>query len=264
MRILFLGDVIGKAGRRAVCALLPRLVDSQRLDLVIANCENVAGVAGVDPKGAGELLRAGVHVLTSGNHVWREKSIVEFIENEPRLLRPANFPPMVPGCGWLVCETADGTPVAVLNLIGRVFMDSVDCPFRLAEDLLPQLQARARVIVVDMHGEATSEKAAMGWALAGKVSAVLGSHTHVQTADERILAGGTAYVTDVGMCGPVDSVIGVKPELAVRRFIDHMPVKFEVATGPVSVQGVIVHVDAVDGHAIAIQRVQELYGGAPS
>ncbi len=257
VRILFLGDIVGKPGRRAVTTLLPRLIDRERLDVVIANCENVADGAGVDPKSVRELLHAGVHLLTSGNHVWRKKEIVEFIADEPRLLRPANFPPGVPGRGWAVAETADGTPVAVVNLIGRVFMDSVDCPFRTIEALLPELRARARTVIVDMHAEATSEKAAMGWFLAGKVSAMLGSHTHVQTADERILSGGTAYITDVGMCGPTESVIGVQTELALRRFITHMPVKFEVARGPVIVQGAIVDVDAETGQARAIRRVRE-------
>jgi len=257
MRILFLGDIVGKPGRQAVRALLPRLIDRDRIDLVVANCENVAGGTGVDPKSATELLEAGVNVLTSGNHVWRQKEIIEFIDRDQRLLRPANFPPMVPGRGWTVCETADGTPVAVVNLIGRVFMDSVDCPFRTAETLWPEVRARARVVVVDMHGEATSEKAAMGWFLAGKAAAVLGSHTHVQTADERVLPGGTAYITDVGMCGPTESVIGVKKELVIRRFLTHMPVKFEVASGPVVVQGAVVDIDAETGQARAIRRVQE-------
>ncbi len=258
MKILFLGDVVGKPGRRAVSDLLPRLIDRERLDFVIANCENVAGGAGVDPKSARELLHAGVHVLTSGNHIWREKSIPEFMEQEPRLLRPANLPPDVPGRGWIVGETAGGVAVGVVNLIGRVFMDSVDCPFRTAQTLLPQLQARARVIIVDMHGEATSEKAAIGWFLAGKVSAVLGSHTHVQTADERILPAGTAYVTDVGMCGPRDSVIGVRREAVIQRFVTRMPVRFEVASGPVLVQGAIVEVNPATGQAQGIRRVQEL------
>ncbi len=260
MKILFLGDVVGKPGRRAVCTVLPRLVDRERVDLVIANCENAAGTAGVDPKSARELLDAGAHVLTSGNHVWREKGIIEFIGSESRLLRPANFPPLVPGCGWTVCESPDGTPVAVLNLIGRVFMDSVDCPFRTADGLLPELRARARVVIVDMHAEATSEKGAMGWFLAGKVSAVLGSHTHVQTADEQVLPGGTAYITDVGMCGPTDSIIGVRPEQVIRRFLTRMPVKFEVASGPILVHGAIIDVDPATGQAQSIRRVQELYG----
>jgi len=259
MRILFLGDIVGKPGRRAVCSLVPRLVDREQLDLVIANCENVADGVGVDPKSAHELLAAGVNVLTSGNHVWSKKEIVEFIAEEPRLLRPANFPPAVPGRGWVIGETAAGIPIAVLNLIGRVFMDSVDCPFQAAERLLPELRARARVIVVDMHAEATSEKSAMGWFLAGKVSAVLGSHTHVQTADERILPGGTAYVTDAGMCGPIDSVIGVQTQLVLRRFITHMPVRFEVASGPVVLQGAVVDIDAATGHAQSVRRLRELF-----
>jgi metallophosphoesterase (TIGR00282 family) len=261
MRILFLGDVVGKPGCQAIRAVLPRLVDREGLDFVIANCENVAGGTGVDPKSAQELLNAGVDVLTSGNHVWRKKEIVEFIEQEQRMLRPANFPPGVPGRGWTVCETADGTPVAVVNLIGRVFMDSVDCPFRTAEALLPEVRARARTIVVDMHGEATSEKVAMGWFLAGKVSAVLGSHTHVQTADDRVLPGGTAYITDVGMCGPTESVIGVKKELVLRRFVTHMPVRFEVASGPVIVQGAFVDVDPETGRAESIRRLQHVREG---
>lgn len=261
MRILFLGDVVGKPGRLAVRSLLPRLIHREQLALVIANCENVAAGAGVDPQGALDLLDAGVDVLTSGNHVWRRKEVIEFIDSDRRLVRPANFPPSVPGRGWTVCETAGGTPVAVVNLIGRVFMDSVDCPFQTIDALIPELRARARVIIVDMHGEATSEKGAMGWFLAGKVSAVLGSHTHVQTADERILPGGTAYITDVGMCGPTDSVIGVKKELVVRRFLTHMPVKFEVAGGPVVVQGALVDVDPESGKAASIRRLQQVGEG---
>lgn len=257
MRILFLGDVVGKPGRRAVGLVLPQLIDRQRVDLVVANCENATDGSGIDPKSAHELFEAGVHVLTSGNHVWRRREIIEFIRREPRLLRPANFPPSVPGRGWGMVETADGTPVAVVNLIGRVFMDSVDCPFRTAEALLPELRARTCIVIVDMHAETTSEKSAMGWFLAGKVSAVLGSHTHVQTADERVLPGGTAYVTDVGMCGPTESVIGVKKELAVQRFLTHMPVKFEVAGGPVVVHGAVIDVDAQTGRASAIRRVRE-------
>jgi len=261
MRILFLGDIVGKPGRRAVQALVPRLIDREHLDLVIANCENVAGGAGVDPRSARDLFDAGAHVLTSGNHVWRDKAMPEFIVGEGRLLRPANFPPMVPGRGWTIAETAGGVAVVVVNLIGRVFMDSVDCPFRTAETVLVELGARAAVIVVDLHAEATSEKAAMGWFLDGRVTAVLGTHTHVQTADERLLPRGTAYITDVGMCGPTESVIGVRSELAVRRFLTHMPVKFEVASGPVVVQGVIVDADAQTGRARSVRRVREVYEG---
>jgi len=261
MRILFLGDIVGKPGRQAVTAMLPRLIDRERLDFVVANCENVTNGSGVDPKSARDLLAAGVSVLTSGNHVWRRKEIVEFIAADRRLLRPANFPPMAPGSGWTVAETADGTPVGVVNLIGRVYMDSVDCPFRVAEQVLREVRARAPVVVVDMHADATSEKSAMGWFLDGKVAAVLGSHSHVQTADERVLPGGTAYITDAGMCGPLDSVIGVKKELAIERFLTHMPVKFEVASGPVVVQGAFVDVDAQTGRAASIRRLQEVWAG---
>jgi metallophosphoesterase (TIGR00282 family) len=258
MRILFLGDIVGKQGRRAVQRALPRLIDAENLAIVIANCENVSDGVGVDPKSALELLGAGVDVLTSGNHIWRHKEIVEFIDSEPRLLRPANFPPGTPGQGWTVCESAAGVRIGVLNLIGRVFMDSVDCPFQAAERLLPQLQAQSELIFVDMHCEATSEKAAMGCFLAGKATAVLGSHTHVQTADERILRGGTAFISDAGMCGPIHSVIGIDPHAAIRRFVTHMPAKFDVARGPVIVQGVIVDADPATGRPTGIQRVQRI------
>ena len=258
MKILFLGDIVGRPGCRAVRATLPRLIDRERVDVVIANCENAAGGAGVDPESALELIDAGVQVLTSGNHIWRKREIIEFIARESFLLRPANFPPSTPGRGWTVCEAADGTPVVVLNLIGRVFMEAVDCPFRTVELLLEELEGRARVIVVDMHAEATSEKAAMGWFLDGKVSAVLGSHTHVQTADSRVLPQGTAYVTDVGMCGPTESVIGVRKELALQRFLTQMPAKFEVAGGPVVVQGALVEIDPLSGRALSIRTLREL------
>jgi metallophosphoesterase (TIGR00282 family) len=195
-----------------------------------------------------ELLAAGVDMLTSGNHIWRRKEIVEYIRSEPRLLRPHNFPPDTPGTGIGLAATPDGTPVAVINLIGRVFMDSVDCPFQAAEKAVAAARAHAAVILVDMHAEASSEKGAMGWGLDGRVSAVVGSHTHVQTADERILPKGTAFHSDAGMCGPIDSVIGVKAELALERFRTHMPTKFETASGRRSCRGCVVTVEsATDG-----------------
>ncbi|MFN8628457.1 MAG: TIGR00282 family metallophosphoesterase [Candidatus Binatia bacterium] len=257
MKILFLGDVVGKPGRRMLTRALPRLIDREQLDLVIANCENIAGGAGVDAKSARQLLDAGVDILTSGNHIWRHAEIGEFLAHEPRVLRPANFPPMVPGRGWTVVETAGGTAVAVVNLLGRVFLNSVDCPFRMAESLLPELHACAPVVIVDIHAEATSEKSAMGWFLDGKVSGVFGTHTHIQTADECILPGGTAYITDVGMCGPIASVIGVRPELAIRKFLTQMPVRFEVAGGPVALHGVCVDIDPHSGRAKSIRRILE-------
>jgi metallophosphoesterase (TIGR00282 family) len=257
MNLLFLGDIVGKPGRLAVCGLLPKLIHREQAGFVIANCENVSGGAGVEPAQCRELLEAGVDVLTSGNHVWRKREIVEYIEREPRLLRPANFPPGTPGAGWGCYRTPDGTQVAVLNLIGRVFMDALDCPFQAAEAILAALGDRTPIIFVDMHAEATSEKGAMGWHLAGRVSAVVGSHTHVQTADERVIEPGTAFLTDAGMCGPIDSVIGVKSELAIRRFLTHMPTKFETASGRSVVQGAVVTIDRSSGRALAIKRVQE-------
>ena len=258
MRILFLGDVVGKPGWRALRRVVPRLIDTESISLVVANGENVAGGAGIDVAGAQALFDAGVDVVTSGNHVWRRSEIVERLATDTRFLRPANFPPGTPGVGWTVCETADGTMVGIVNLIGRVFMAALDCPFRAVEAVLLELRGRAGVIVVDMHGEATSEKVAMGWFLDGRVSAVLGTHTHVQTADERILPGGTAYMTDVGMCGPMDSVIGIRRELVIQRFLTQMPVKFEVAGGPVLVQGALVDIDPVSGRATAVRRVQQV------
>ncbi len=258
MRFLFVGDVVGKPGRLALRRVLPRLIDHERLDLVIANGENACDGAGIDPTTFADLIDAGVHVVTSGNHIWRRKEAVELIENEPRLLRPANYPPGVPGKGWAITETANGDPVAVVSLMGRVFMDGTDCPFRAIDTLLPELHAKTRTVIVDMHAETTSEKNAMGWHLAGKVSAVLGTHTHVQTADDTILNGGTAFITDVGMCGPRDSIIGVEPQIILRKFTLQMPVKFKVAPGPALVQGAIVDVDAESGRATAIRRVREV------
>ncbi len=256
MNILFLGDIVGKPGRQAIRERLPSLIHREHLAFVVANCENVSGGAGVDPDSARELLGAGVDVLTSGNHIWRKKEIVDFIEREPRLLRPANFPAGTAGAGWGRFSTPDGVEIVVINLIGRVFMDSLDCPFQKVEAILAEVRD-SRVIIVDMHAEATSEKGAMGWFVNGRVSAVLGSHTHVQTADERILPGGTAYVTDAGMCGPIDSVIGVKTDLAIRRFVTHLPTRFEPATGTTVIQGAVFGVDPSSGRATAIKRVQE-------
>lgn len=258
MKLLFLGDIVGKPGRLAVRHLLPKLIHRERADFVVANCENVSGGAGVEPDSCRELLDAGVDVLTSGNHIWRKKEINDYLEREPRLLRPANFPAGAPGRGAGVFNTAGGRPIGVVNLIGRVFMDAVDCPFQAADRLVAGLRAETPLLFVDMHCEATSEKGAMGQYLAGRVSGVVGSHTHVQTADQRLLGGGTAFMTDAGMCGPVDSIIGVKSELALRRFLTHLPVRFETATGPTLVQGAVITLDDSTGRATAIERIQEL------
>ena len=256
MEIAFFGDIVGKPGRRAVISQLSRLFGERALDFVVANCENAAGGVGVDPGSVRELLGAGIDVLTSGNHVWAKREIVEYIRDSDVLLRPANFAPNVPGWGYTVKTSRHGISVAVVNLIGRVFMNNYDCPFRVVDAVLTSLRERAKVVVVDMHAEATSEKVAMGWYLDGRVSAVIGSHTHVQTADERILPEGTAYLTDAGMCGPRDSVIGVKRKPVVERFLTQMPTRFEVADGPALVQGVIVDVDDATGRARGIERFQ--------
>jgi len=258
MRLLFLGDVVGRPGRRALRTILPRLIAGEGAHFVIANCENAAGGKGVDPDSAEELLDAGVDVLTSGNHVWQHPAIVQYMAENRRLLRPQNFPRGVPGVGWAVhTNRKSEVAVGVLNLIGRVFMGPADCPFRSAEEAVEELRRQASVILVDMHGEATSEKVAMGRFLDGKVSAVVGSHTHIQTADEEVLPGGTAYLTDAGMCGPEASILGVKPEKELRRFLTQMPTRFEVAPGPDIVQGAMIDVDSTTGRATAIRRLRE-------
>ena len=260
MRILFLGDVVGRPGRRAVLNAVPRFVNNG-VDFVVANCENAAGGRGVDPGAARELLAAGIDVLTSGNHVWAKRELIPYIGESEVLLRPANFPSANPGSGHTVRSSRGGARVAVINLMGRVFMGSSNCPFLAAEDALVAIGSRASVVIVDIHGEATSEKMAMGWFLNGRVSAVIGTHTHVQTADERILPGGTAYLTDAGMCGPRDSVIGVKKELVIERFLTQMPNKFDVASGPAVVQGAVIDVDESTGRAIGIERIQHVFEG---
>lgn len=258
MRLLFLGDVVGRPGRRAVAKVLARLRAAGEVDFVVANCENASGGKGINPRGAEELRDAGVDVLTSGNHVWNNREIVPYIRENGRLIRPLNFPPGVPGAGWTV-RTPRGSAVrvGVINLIGRVFMGPSDCPFRAVDAVLPEVREQSDVILVDMHGEATSEKIGMGRFLDGRVSAVVGSHTHVQTADEQVLPGGTAHLTDAGMCGPENSILGVRSDRVINRFLDQMPARFDVADGPVGVQGAIVDVDEATGLARSIVRVRE-------
>jgi hypothetical protein len=263
VKVLFLGDVFGKPGRQALQRLVPRLIARHGLDLVVANAENSAGGAGVTPDAVEDLLAAEVDLLTSGNHIWAKREIVPYLERaDGRLLRPANYPPGSPGRGRGVATTPDGRRLGVVNLEGRVFMKNLDDPFRVA---LQEIEALRRdgctCILVDMHCEATSEKTAMGWHLDGKVSAVLGTHTHVQTADERILPGGTAFITDVGMCGPHDSVIGVRKELVLERFLTQRPMSFEPARHEVWVNGAMVDLDDATGKARAIERVQERLDG---
>ncbi|MCL6639099.1 MAG: TIGR00282 family metallophosphoesterase [Firmicutes bacterium] len=258
MRLLMIGDVVGRPGRRAVKANLPGLAREFDLDLVIANGENAAGGNGITREVAQELFHSGVDVLTMGNHVWSKKDSHEYINKERRIIRPANYPPGAPGVGAGVFETRRKVKVAVINLSGRVFLPALDCPFRKIDEIIPRLKEETPVIVVDFHAEATSEKIAMGWYLAGRVSAVCGTHTHVQTADEQILPGGTAYITDLGMTGPRDSVIGVKKELVISKFISQLPVKFEVAAGLFQFNGVVIDIDGETGEAREIRRIQNI------
>jgi metallophosphoesterase (TIGR00282 family) len=258
LKILFIGDVCGRAGRRAVASLLPVLVERHGIDFAIANAENTAGGIGVTQRSAEELLSLEIDVLTSGNHVWRNREALPFIETCGRLLRPANYPPGAPGRGSGVFETRSRERVAVLNLQGRVFMQNLDCPFRVGDRELDRLKG-CDAIVVDMHAEATAEKQALGWYMAGRASAVLGTHTHVQTADERILNGHTAYISDVGMTGPIDSVIGMKRENSLSRFLTQLPQRFEPAAGPTMLCGVVVEVGA-GGAASSITRIAEPAG----
>jgi metallophosphoesterase (TIGR00282 family) len=243
MNILFIGDIVGSPGRRAVEEILPRLVDQYFVDLVVANGENASGGLGITPAVADQLLNNGIDLLTSGNHIWKHKEIQAYLADTDRLLRPANYPPESPGRGYAIVETAAGEPVAVINLEGRVFMNPLDCPFRTVDRILNDLPQEVKVIVVDMHAEATSEKQAMGWFLDGRVSAVVGTHTHIQTADARVLPGGTGYLTDAGMTGPVDSVIGMRREIILERFWSQMPQPFKVATQNIQLQGVLLKID---------------------
>jgi metallophosphoesterase (TIGR00282 family) len=255
LTLLAVGDVFGEPGRKALLTLLPRLKREHEVDLTVVNVENAAAGFGITPAIARAFLEGGVDVMTSGNHIWDRKEIIEYIARENLLLRPANYPVGTPGVGAIVVK-AGPHRVAVLNLMGRVFLPTIDCPFRKADEEVARLRAETPLIVVDMHGEATSEKQAMGWYLDGRVSAVLGTHSHVQTADERLLPGGTAYITDLGMTGPVDSVIGVERALAIQRFLSQMPNRFEPARGPAALHGALVRIDPESGRALEIRRVR--------
>ena len=255
MRVLFIGDIFGKPGRGIAKRAIPALVEQRDIDFVVANVENSAAGFGVTGDIAETILGCGVDVMTSGNHIWDKKEVLDYIPRQPKLLRPANFPAGVPGRGSYLGRTRTGEPVGVINLMGRIFMAPLDNPFAVALREIDSLRAKARVIIVDFHGEATSEKVAMGWHLDGRVTAVFGTHTHVQTADERILPKGTACLTDVGMTGPHDSIIGVTVEAALSRFLNGMPAKFEAASGPGRLNAVIVTADPATGKATAIERL---------
>jgi len=256
MKVLFIGDIVGKPGRKAVKEGLPDLVNKLKIDFVIANAENAAGGFGVTQAICEDLFSLGIDVLTSGNHIWDKKEAVTYILKENRLLRPANYPQDVFGAGSIVMNTASGEKIGILNLSGRVFMQPLDCPFQVAQRELQALKEQTNIIVVDFHAEATSEKSAIGWHLDGEVSAIVGTHTHVQTADEKILPKGTAFITDVGMTGPTNSVIGVKVEQIVNKFLTHIPVRFETAKGEAMLSCVLLDINSKTGLSSGIQRLQ--------
>lgn len=254
-KILFIGDIEGRPGRRALAKLINPLREQYQADIVIANCENAAGGIGLTKLTAKELLDAGIDVITLGNHAFAKRDVYPLMDSEPRILRPANFPPGAPGKGWGIYTTPAGEKIAVINLIGRVYMDPLDCPFPCVDEILSQITDQVKIIFVDVHAEATSEKKAMGWYLDGKVSAVIGTHTHVQTSDERVLPNGTAYLTDAGMTGVHDSVLGLEKNLVIERFIKHIPGKFQLAEGLATLQGVVISIDPSTGLAASIQRI---------
>ncbi len=255
MRILMLGDIVGKPGRRAVQATLDKVKEEWEIDFTVANGENAAGGNGITREIADELFDSGIDVLTMGNHVWDKKEIFSFIDQEPRILRPANYPPGTPGRGAGVFKT-NKDKIGIISLSGRVFMgENLDCPFRTAEAVTNKLKEEVKIVLVDFHAEATSEKIALGWHLAGRVAAVCGTHTHVLTADERVLPPGTAYISDLGMTGPRDSVLGVNTETVVKKFLTQLPTRFEVASGPYQLNGVVLTVNTQTGIATDIVRI---------
>jgi metallophosphoesterase (TIGR00282 family) len=255
VKILFVGDIIGRPGRQALSRELDRLVDRYCIDLVIANGENAAGGFGLTTETVKELFEIGVDCITSGNHIWDKKEQVPLVLANPRIIRPANYPEGAAGRGSMIVTTPGGVKVAVLNLEGRIFMKNLECPFRTADREIELLNQETAIIFVDFHAEATSEKSALGWYLDGRVSALIGTHTHVQTADERILPQGTAYLSDAGMTGSFDSVIGIGKEEAIRKFLTQLPVKFEIPKKDMRLNGVVVGIDEASGKAVSIERV---------
>jgi metallophosphoesterase (TIGR00282 family) len=255
VNLLFVADIFGSPGRRAVRDLLPEIVSSMGIDLVIANVENAASGFGVTREILDEIKGLGVACMTSGNHIWDRREALPLLDQEPLLLRPHNYPEGAPGRGVTIVQTASGTKVGVLNLMGRVFMRELECPFRVADVQVARLREETPIIFLDFHAEATAEKIALGWHLDGRISALVGTHTHVQTADERILPRGTGYITDAGMTGPHDSVIGVRKDQAIRKFLTLLPTRFEPATGDVRLHGVHLEIDEVTGRCRHIERV---------
>lgn len=255
MNILFIGDVVGRPGRNYLSNNLTRLIKQYDIGFTIVNGENSAGGVGITKSTYDELLGMGIDMITLGNHSWSKKEIFEFIEESSQLVRPANYPKGTPGNGFRIAEK-EGKRIAVINLCGRVYMDCIECPFKTVDELLKEIKGKAEIIIVDFHGEATSEKLAMGWYLDGKVHAVLGTHTHVQTSDERVLPGGTAYITDAGMTGPRDSILGVQKDIVIKKFITGMPARFEVANGEVLLGAVVIQLDN-NNKVTDIKRITE-------
>ncbi|WP_353684218.1 TIGR00282 family metallophosphoesterase [Thermodesulfovibrio sp. 3907-1M] len=256
LNVLFIGDIVGKSGRQIVKAVLPRLVEQYKIEFVIANAENSAGGFGITENVAQELFSCGIDLITTGNHVWDKKEATAYIAKESRILRPLNYPPGVPGSGSAVTKTRKNNVIAVINVSGRVFMNLLDCPFRSTEEEIKRIKEQTKFIFIDFHAEATSEKIAFAYYFDGKVSAIIGTHTHVQTADERILPEGTAYITDVGMTGPEDSVIGFKKEEVIEKFLTQMPKKFDVPSTPSIFSAVVIQVDKVTAAAKNIIRLR--------
>lgn len=254
MNVLMLGDIFGRPGRNIVAEYLPDLLEQYQPVITVANGENAAGGFGLTRKIADELFSLGIDVITSGNHIWDQKEMYSYIDNEPRILRPANYPPSAPGSACYIHESEMCT-IAVINLIGRVFMADYDCPFRIIDQMIKELPDTVSHILVDFHGEATSEKIALARYLDGRVTAVVGTHTHVPTADEQILPEGTAYITDLGMCGPIHSILGVEPEIVISKFLTQLPTRFKVAKGPAELMGVVITLSE-DGSAKKIKRLK--------
>ncbi|MDW7675253.1 MAG: TIGR00282 family metallophosphoesterase [Bacillota bacterium] len=257
MNVLMIGDIVGRPGRTAVIKLVNQLKIEYKIDLVVANGENAAGGNGITKEIYEELLEVGIDVVTMGNHVWDKKEIMSFISAADKLVRPANYPVGTPGQGYKIVTAKSGEKLGVINLSGRVFLSNLECPFTQVNKIVTEIKRITPNILIDFHAEATSEKVAFGWYMDGRVSAVCGTHTHIQTADARILPNGTAYITDVGMTGPRDSVLGVKKELVINKFITHLPVRFEVASGPAQLNGVVVMIDSQTGKAHNIQIIQK-------
>jgi metallophosphoesterase (TIGR00282 family) len=258
VKLLFVGDIFGKPGKRVASQWIPRYINEAGVDFVVANGENAAGGFGLTENIAQRIFAYGINVITSGNHIWdRQEAYQLLVDDITRVLRPANYPPQVPGCGFTVLPSRSGIPVGVINLQGRIFMPPIDCPFRSVDAAIERIRSRTRIILVDFHAEATSEKVALGWYLDGKVSAVVGTHTHIMTADERILPRGTAYITDAGMTGPYDSIIGVRIEQSLQRILRQVPVRFTPAETGLKFCAVLIDIDEETGKATSIKRIVE-------